>query len=217
MAYEGENQGSITADVILMATGRKPNLNGIDAEIVGIELTEKKEIKVNQYMETSIPHVYAIGDVAGGYQLAHAAYAEGEAAVDHILGKDAPVDLAAMPRCIYTMPAFAAVGISAAKANQMGRETVVGRFDYSANGMALAEGAEGKVQVVMDKTDQTTLGIQITGECAPELIAFAAMAVKQKTTLEEWRKMIIAHPSLAEMIKEAALDCFGKSVHGMVK
>lgn len=217
VSYKGEKTGSAAADVVLMATGRKASLNGVDTERLGLELTAKKEIKVDDHMQTNLPHVYAIGDVAGGYQLAHAAYAEGEVAVNHILGRKGEVDLEAMPRCIYTMPAFAAVGYSEERAREKGLDPVVGTFAYGGNGMALVEGADGMVQVIMDKREETTLGVQIAGECAPEMIAFASLAVKNKMTLKEWREMIVAHPSLSEMIKEAALDCFGRSVHGAVR
>lgn len=216
VCYEGAQSGVAEADVVLMATGRKPNLNGIDTEAAGISLTPRGEIQVDAYMETSVPHIYAIGDAVGGYQLAHAAYAEGEAAVRNIMGRSEAVDLSIMPRCIYTMPAFAAVGISAVKAEEMGIAAVTGEFAYSANGMALAEGADGLVRVVMDKERETTLGVHIVGENAPEMIAFASAAVRDKMTLEEWERMVVAHPSLSEMIKEAALDCFGKSVHKAV-
>lgn len=215
--YEGEEAGEAAADVVLMATGRKPNLNGVNTDETGIKLTKKGEIQVDEYMETSVPHIYAIGDVAGGYQLAHAAYAEGETAVRNITGCRERADLDVMPRCIYTMPAFAAVGMSAAKAKEREIEAVTGEFAYSANGMALAEGADGLVRVVMDKKEKVTLGVHIVGENAPEMIAFASAAVKNRMTLDEWERMIVAHPSLTEMIKEAALDCFGKSVHGAVK
>ena len=81
----------------------------------------------------------------------------------------------------------------------------------------MVEGAEGLIRVLMDKKNKQTLGVQIVGECAPELINFASLAVKNKMTLEEWRRLIIAHPSLSEMMKEAVCDCFGKSIHGVVK
>lgn len=217
VVYEGEESGEAPADVVLMATGRKPRLTGIDAEALGLELTEKKEIKTDSHMQTNLPHVYAIGDVAGGYQLAHAAYAEGEAAVSHILGKEGEADLAVVPRCIYTIPAFAATGISSEKAKELGIETEIGEFSYVGNGMALAEGADGLVRVLMDKRQKKTIGAQIIGEGAPELISFASLAVKKELKLEEWENLIVAHPSLSEMVKEAALDCFGKSVHGSVK
>lgn len=214
---DGEDRGEISADAVLMATGRKPCLKGIDVDSLGLKIGDKGEILTDAYMQTNIPHIYAIGDVAGGYQLAHAAYAEGEAAVAHILGNEEPVDLSVVPRCVYTMPAFASVGITEKSAKEQGLETVSGKFAYSGNGMALAEGEEGIVHVLMDKHRQTTLGIQIVGACAPEMIAFASLAVKNEMTLEEWQKMVVAHPSLSEMIKEAACDCFGKSIHGRVK
>lgn len=212
--YEGEKPEEINVDTVILAAGRKAAYKGIDVERLGLALTEKKEIKVDGYMQTSVPHIYAIGDVIGGYQLAHAAYAEGERAVSHILGNSEEQGISEMPRCIYTMPPYAAVGFTQTKAKEQGIETVKGRFAYSGNGMALAEGAEGLIQVLMDKETKTTVGIQIAGEGAPELLSFATLAVKNKMTFNEWQQLIVAHPSLSEMVKEAALDCFGKSIHG---
>ena len=118
-----------------------------------------------------------------------------------------------VPSCIYTIPCFASVGLNTVEAERQGLEPVLGTFDYSANGMALAEGASGKVFVVMDKATKQTLGVTIVGENASELIAFGALAVDQRLTVEQWRQMIVAHPSLAEMVREAALDAFGAAVH----
>ena len=156
---------------------------------------------------------YAIGDVAGGIQLAHAAYAEGEAALTHILTGKAPKDRAPVPSCVYTNPCFASVGLNTDSAKEAGFDPALGTFDYSANGMALAEGASGRVFVVADKATKQTLGVTIVGENASELIAFGALAVDKKLTLEEWERMVVAHPSLAEMVREAALDAFGAAVH----
>lgn len=214
---EGADGRIVKADVVLMATGRKPNLKGIDTEALGLALTKKHEICVDGCMQTNVPGIYAVGDVAGGYQLAHAAYAEGETAVNHILGRGKPADLSAIPRCIYTIPPFAAVGVSAEKAKENGIQTVEGTFSYMGNGMALAEDEEGVVTVVMDADTKQTLGIQIVGAGAPEMISSAAFAVRENITLTDWQEMIVAHPSLSEMVKEAALDCFGKSIHGAVK
>ena len=217
VSFEGEESGKIPADVVLMATGRKANYQGIDIEGLKLKTTERGIIKVDKYMRTSKAHIYAIGDAAGGYQLAHAAFAEGEAAVANILGEKTPVDVETMPRCIYTNPPFAAVGINSAQAAEKGIDVAVGSFQYVGNGMALAEGADGIVSVIMDKKKKTTLGIQIVGEGAPEMVAAAAFAVKNKTTLKEWSSTVVAHPSLSEMLKEAAMDAFGKSIHGAVK
>lgn len=215
--YKGTEDGIIEADAVLVAAGRKANLKGIDTEALGLVLTEKKEISVDSYMRTNVKGIYAIGDVAGGYQLAHAAYAEGETAVNHILGKTKQVDLKALPRCVYTIPPFAAVGLCDKKAAEKGIKTAVGNFSYSGNGMALAENEEGMVTVIIDRDTEETIGIEIVGAGAPEMLATAAFAVAKKFTVDQWREMIVAHPSLSEMLREAAFDSIGKSIHGPVK
>lgn len=199
-------------DHVLMAAGRKSNLCGIDAEALGLAIDQKKCIVVDEHQQTNLPGVYAIGDVAGGLQLAHAAYAEGETALAHILGEHRQ-KAKCTPACIYSNPCFASVGLTTEAAKAAGFEPVRGTFGYEANGMALAEGASGMVFVVMDKATTKTLGVTIVGENASEMIAFGAAAVENETTLEQWERMIVAHPSLCEMIREAAMDAFGVSVH----
>ena len=157
--------------------------------------------------------VNLVGDVVGGYQLAHAAYAEGEAALADILGEDKPMGTVPVPVCTYTIPCFASVGLTTEAAKEAGYEPLLGTFNYEANGMALAEGASGAVFAVMDQASGKTLGVTILGENASEMIAFAATAVADGTTVDQWERMIVAHPSLCEMVREAALDAFGKSVH----
>ena len=208
---EGEEQ-SIDCQEVLMAVGRKACLAGIDAQALGLELDAKKNIKVSQTQETNLPGVYAIGDAAGGLQLAHAAYAEGERALDAILKEEGPSE-EPIPSCVYTLPCYAAVGLSSEAAKAAGYETLLGTFDYNNNGMALAEGASGSVFVVADAKNRKTLGISIVGENASEMIGLASLAVARGLNQEEWESMIVAHPSLNEMIKEAALDCFGAAVH----
>jgi dihydrolipoamide dehydrogenase len=212
--YEMDGKESYTdADQILMAAGRKTNLSGIDADALGLKLDGKKCIVVDNHQRTSVPGVYAIGDVVGGYQLAHAAYAEGEAALADLLGEDKPMGTVPVPVCTYTIPCFSSVGLTTESAKAAGFTPVLGTFAYEANGMALAEGASGSVFVVMDQKSKKTLGITIVGENSSEMIAFATMNVADGTTLEAWEKMIVAHPSLCEMVREAALDAFGASVH----
>ena len=212
--YELDGQTeNVDCDQVLMAVGRKPNLTGIPAEALGLKLSEKKHILVDEAQMTNLEGVYAIGDVAGGIQLAHAAYAEGETALRHILTGEIDQEKAPIPSCIYTIPCFATVGLTTQAAEAAGLEPVMGTFDYSANGMALAEGASGKVFVVADKATGRTLGVTIVGENASELIAFGALAVEKHLTPEEWEHMVVAHPSLAEMVREAALDAFGAAVH----
>lgn len=197
---------------VLMASGRKSNLCGIDADALGLEIDKKKCVVVDEHQRTNLPGVYAIGDVAGGLQLAHVAYAEGETALADILGEKRE-KAKAVPACIYSNPCFASVGLTTAAAEAAGYTPVMGTFAYEANGMALAEGASGSVFVVMDQESRKTLGVTIVGENASEMIAFGAAAVEDGTTLEQWERMIVAHPSLCEMIREAAMDAFGVSVH----
>ena len=210
--HEG-TETAIEADQVLMAVGRRPCLDGVDAQALGLEMAPKGHILVDGAQRTNLPGVYAIGDVAGGVQLAHAAYAEGEIALTHILTGQIPQNAAPIPSCVYTIPCLASVGLTMQAAKAAGFEPALGSFDYSANGMALAEGASGKVFVVMDKGTERTLGVTIVGENASELIALAALAVDKKLTLAEWERMVVAHPSLAEMVREAALDAFGAAIH----
>lgn len=212
--YEVNGMEAYTdCEQVLMAAGRKTNLSGIDAGALGLELDKKKCIVVDEYLRTNLPGVYAIGDVVGGYQLAHAAYAEGEAALAHILGEDKPYGSVPVPVCTYTIPCFASVGLTTEAAKAAGYEPVLGSFQYEANGMALAEGASGAVFAVMDKESRRTLGVTIVGENSSEMIALATSAVADGLTAEQWERMIVAHPSLCEMVREAALDAFGMSVH----
>lgn len=212
--YEiGSAEESVDCEQVLMAAGRRANLTGIDAQALGLALDQKHCIVVDDHLRTNLPGVYAIGDVVGGYQLAHAAYAEGEAALADILGEDKPYGTMPVPVCTYTLPVLASVGLTTEAAAQAGYEPVMGSFDYSANGMALAEGAVGRVFVVADKATTKTLGVTIVGENSSEMIAFAAAAVAEGWTTDQWEKTIVAHPSLCEMVREAALAAFGRSVH----
>lgn len=211
--YQTDDEQSHTdCDQVLMAAGRKSNLCGIDAEALGLNLDGKKCVVVDENQQSNIPGIYAIGDVAGGLQLAHVAYAEGETALAHILGEHREKAIAT-PACIYANPCFASVGLTTDAAAQAGYKPLLGTFAYEANGMALAEGASGTVFVVMDEGSRKTLGVTIVGENASEMIAFGAAAVENGTTLEQWEAMIVAHPSLCEMVREAALDAFGAAVH----
>ena len=211
--YERDGkEESVACEQVLMAVGRKAVLPGIDAEALSLELDSKKCVKVDDHQRTNLPGVYAIGDAAGGLQLAHAAYAEAETALADILGEEHHTGMP-VPVCTYTIPCFARVGMTLKEARTAGYSPALGTFDYSANGMALAEGEGGCVFVIADKTTTKTLGVTIVGANAAELIALGAKAVADGLTTKEWENMIIAHPSLMEALREAALDCFRKSVH----
>jgi dihydrolipoamide dehydrogenase len=204
----------IHTDVVLVAAGRKPNLEGIDATSLKIELDVKGFIAVDPYLQTSAPGIYAAGDVAGGWQLAHSAYQEAEAAVDNIFGARLPIDEENMPRCVYTIPPYAAVGLSRAQAEARGIKVTVGTFPFAASGMALAEdAAEGRVRVIVDHDTDRVIGAQIVGHGAPEMIAAATIAIATEVTVGKWRHIITAHPSLGEALKEAVMDSRQLSVH----
>ena len=202
--------GVLEADAVLTAVGRRPRLSGIDADKLGLALN-RGGIAVDAHMRTSLRHVYAIGDVTGGMMLAHAAYAEAEAAVRAILEGDsaAPVDISVLPRCVYSSPALAAVGLSPAQAAERGIEVSVGRADYAANGMALAEGESGCAFAVTDKKSTRLIGFWAVGAGAYEIIAAATLAVKQGMTVKDWKNTIVAHPTLSETLKEAVLAAGG--------
>ncbi|WP_194610077.1 dihydrolipoyl dehydrogenase [Clostridium vitabionis] len=211
--YEKDGkEGLVDSELVLMAAGRKPNFCGIDTDALKLAMNGKY-IAVDAHQRTNLDGVYAIGDVAGGYQLAHAAYAEAEAALADILGQDESYGTVPVPVCIYTIPCFATVGLTTEGAKKRGYSPCLGSFDYNANGMALAEGASGSVYVVMDKITKITLGVTVVGENASEMIAFGADAVRDRLTLKQWKQIVVAHPSLCEMLREAALDAFGISIH----
>ena len=129
-----------------------------------------------------------------------------------MLGEEVPAP-GPIPACVYTLPCFASVGLSTAQAEAAGFKPLLGTFEYSNNGMALAEGASGTVYVVADEASKKTLGVTIVGENASEMIGMATLAVRDGMTLTEWENTVVAHPSLCEMMKEAALDCFGAAIH----
>ena len=213
-AYEENGQQrQAEARQVLMAVGRSAELTGIDAERLGLALDEKGFIRTDDSMRTNLAGVYAIGDVAGGMQLASIAYAQAHTALSSILGHVMAEDAAPVPTCIHTLPCYASVGLSSTAAREQNVDAVVGSFSYGANGMALAQGAAGSIYAVMDRQSKRTLGVTIVGEGAAEMIAFAARTVAEGLSLEQWERAVITHPSLSEMLREAALDAFGKSVH----
>lgn len=198
------SKGIIDADAVLAAVGRKPRLSGIDTERLGIE-TVNGAIKTDGYMQTTASHIYAVGDVIGGYMLAHAAYAEADTAISAIYGDRKPISYRVMPRIIYTLPSFAAVGITPEQANTAGIAFAVGASDYKGNGMAVAEGESGRVFALTDKNSKVTLGFCIVGAGAPEMIAAASTAVDKHYTIDDWKHLTVAHPTLSETLKSAAL------------
>ncbi|MBI2864809.1 MAG: dihydrolipoyl dehydrogenase [Chloroflexi bacterium] len=208
-----DKQQEVRADLVLVGVGRVPNTRGLSLDKIGIRV-ERGRIIVDERMRTSVPGIYAIGDVVGKMMLAHVASHEGMVAVENALGREATMDYKAVPRCIYTRPEIAGVGLTEAMAREQGRDLTVGRFPFSANGKALGIGErDGFVKVIADKEYGEILGIAIAGPHATELIAEAALAISMEGTVEDVAQAIHAHPTLSEVSMEAALDVNGQAIH----
>ena len=211
ISYNGKKE-ELKADMVLMATGREPNIEGIGLEELGIKY-EKTGIVVDERMETNVRDIYAIGDVAGG-GLAHVASEEGIIAAENAMGEDVKVDLRVVPRCIYTMPEVAAVGLTEAQAREKGYEVGIGRFPFTASGRALTLGdTRGTVKIIFDKRSFEVLGVHIFGPQASELIPEAALAMKLRAKLQDIVNTMHPHPTLSEGLREAALDGLGSPIH----
>lgn len=206
---------SVTADCVLIATGRKPCLVGLEKVAGSVLEMHKGAIAVSKYLETSLAGVYAAGDVTGLWQLAHAAFEQGTVAAENaVLGNHKIADLAHVPRCIYTNPEIASVGISEREAKGRYDDVVIGRFPLRANGKALADAAEeGFAKVVARRKYGQVLGVSIVGENAGDLIGQAVLALQLEATLDEMAKIIAPHPTISESLKEAALGAMGRAVH----
>lgn len=208
-----EGDVSIEADRVLVAVGRRSNVEEIGLEAAGVR-SGPAGIPVDERMETNVPGVYAIGDVTGGPLLAHVAMQGGEVAAENALGHDAVLDLKTVPWCVYTDPEVASVGLSEAQARQAGYDVRVGRFPLSANARALAHGqAKGFVKFVSEARFGEVLGLHIVGPHAGDLIHEGGMALAVEATRDEVIATLHAHPTLAEAVREAALDARGGALH----
>ncbi len=205
--------GQARGEVVLVATGRRPNTADMGLEATGVELN-RGAIRVDRHLRTSVEGVYAIGDATAISMLAHAASYQGEVAVHNALGEHlVSADSTAIPGCIYTDPEIAYVGMSEAQARAAGGEVRVGSFPFSALGRAMVLGeTEGLVKVVADG-DGYLLGVTIMGPRATDLIAEAVLGLHQGITAAELAHAVHAHPTLPEAMFEAALDVYGRAVH----
>lgn len=202
---------TIGAEYVLIGAGRAP-ANDV-AKMIGVKMDGKGFVVTDDHMRTSVKNVYAAGDIAGGYLLAHAAYEEAETAVINAGGGDRTVDETIMPRCIFTSPSFAAAGLTEKQAAET-HSIVTGKFPFAANGKALAQGMEdGFVKWVADKKDGRLLGCHIVGGDGAELIGAAVVALCKKAAIDDFEKMIFPHPTIGESMKEGALDCAGEALH----
>ncbi|GAB6436562.1 MULTISPECIES: dihydrolipoyl dehydrogenase [Bacillus] len=210
--YEGSIQEA-NPEYVLVSVGRKPRVQGLDLEKAGIQFSNKG-IYVNEYMQTNRSHIYAAGDVIGGIQLAHVAFHEGTTAALHASGEDVKVNYHAVPRCMYTAPEIASVGLTEKDAIEQYGDIQIGEFPFTANGKALIIGEQtGKVKVIVEPKYQEIVGISIIGPHATELIGQGTVMIHTEVTADIMRDYIAAHPTLSEAIHEALLQAVGHTVH----
>lgn len=203
----------IQADRVLVSVGRKPRVNHLGLEGAGVDFSNQG-IHVNDHMQTNIPSIYACGDVVGGIQLAHMAFHEGKVAALNACGMDAVVHASAVPRCIYTSPEIASVGLTEKQAREKYGDIRMGEFPFSANGKALiANEQAGKVKVMIDPEFGEIVGISIVGAHATELIGQGAVMLHAELTADLMENFIAAHPTFSEAVHEALLSAVGHAVH----
>lgn len=204
----------IIADTVLMAVGRTPNTKDLNAEGIGL-LFENKAIKTNEYMQTNIENIYAIGDVNGRVMLAHTASHEGFAAVEHICGEGHKINYERIPSCIYLDPEVASIGITERQAKEKGFPVSVGRFPMAANGKSLVEGdTDGIVKVILDKELGEILGVHLYGKHVTDMIGEIAVAMQAEATAEEVLNAVHPHPTVSEAIAEGFMSAwYGQSIN----
>ncbi len=207
------SEGTVEADVVLVATGRWPNTENLGLENIGIAL-ERRFIPVNERMETIVPGVYAIGDVTPGPALAHVASRGGEVAVENIAGHPVRMDYRVIPSCVYTSPEVAWVGMTEEQARERHGEVRIGRFPFRILGRALAAGMrDGFVKVIAEPKYGEVLGVHMVGAHVTDLIAEPTLGMTMEATVEEIFHTVHAHPTLAEGMLEATLDAWDRAIH----
>lgn len=201
----------VAAEKLFLAVGRSPNLN-IDFPKAGVEISSAG-IRVNRRMETTTPHIYAIGDAVGGILLAHVAMEEGVVAAENVMGIDHEIEDHLIPLCIFTYPEIASIGLNEKEAKAKGA-VKIGRFPFRSNPTALISGeTDGLIKVIVDRDDDKILGVHIIGHNASTLISIASSLMGQEVKAREFSRLIQAHPTTPEALKEAFLDADGLAIH----
>ncbi|MCV3272179.1 dihydrolipoyl dehydrogenase [Roseobacter sinensis] len=204
----------LEADVVLVATGRKPYTEGLGLDALGVKMTERGQIAVNGTWETNLPGIYAIGDVIDGPMLAHKAEDEGMAAAEQVAGKHGHVNYGVIPGVIYTHPEVANVGATEEMLKDQGRPYKVGKFSFMGNGRAKANfAADGFVKILADKETDRILGAHIMGPAAGDLIHEICVAMEFGASAEDLAMTCHAHPTYSEAVREAALACGDGPIH----
>jgi dihydrolipoamide dehydrogenase len=205
----------IKCDIVLSAVGVSPNTEEIGLETLGIVTDQRGLIEVDEYYQTNVPGIYALGDVTPGAALAHTASAEGITCVEKIAGQNPqPLNYNNIPSCTYCVPEVASVGYTESAAKEAGYELKVGKFPYSASGKASAAGVkEGFVKVIFDAKYGEFLGAHMVGNNVTELIAEVVTARKLETTGHEIIKSVHPHPTMSEAVMEAAAAAYDEVIH----
>jgi dihydrolipoamide dehydrogenase len=204
------------ADKVLVAVGRRPYADNLGLDKAGVELTDKKRIKVDAHLKTTAPGVWAIGDVIDGPMLAHKAEEDGVAVAEWIAGKHGHVNWDLMPAIIYTEPEVASVGLGEDAAKAKGLAINVGKFNFAANARALANDAgDGYVKIIADAKTDKILGAQILGKNAGELISEIVTHMEYGGSAEDLARTIHAHPTMSEAVKEAAMAVSKSAIHAI--
>jgi dihydrolipoamide dehydrogenase len=205
----------LTVDLVMVAVGMVPNTADLGLAANGIELNEKGFIKVNEFQQTSVKNIYAIGDVAGRQLLAHKASAEAEVAIAHAMGHSvAGVNYGQIPGCTYCFPQIASVGLTEKACKEKGLKVKIGRFPFQASGKARAIGhTDGFVKLIYGEEHGELLGAHMIGPDVTEMLAELGLALKLEATWEEIGFTVHAHPTLSEAVMEATWDSQGACVH----
>jgi dihydrolipoamide dehydrogenase len=202
-------------DLMLVATGRGPNVESLGLEEIGVDFDPKKGIAADEHRRTTVEHIYAVGDCAGYWQLAHTAFREGEVAAENALGHGAVVDNRGVPRPIYTDPEIAGVGLTEAEAReQYGDAVLTGQFPWVANGRAIMQNdTVGWVKTIHESRYGELLGVVMVGPHVTDLIEAGVVALDAEATVETVADGMAAHPTLSEAFKEAGLVALGRPIH----
>jgi dihydrolipoamide dehydrogenase len=216
IATKGDQELKFDADKVLVSVGRRPFSESVGADKAGIELDEKKRIKVDKHFRTNVEGIYAIGDVITGPMLAHKAEDEGMAAIEIIAGKAGHVNYQAIAGIIYTNPELAGVGLTEDQAKEQGIEVRIGKFPFRANSRALSvDDVEGMVKFVAEAKTDRVLGAHILHHFASELIAEAVSVIEFGGSSEDIGRTTHSHPTLSEAVREAALNVEKRALHIM--
>ncbi|OHB91046.1 MAG: dihydrolipoyl dehydrogenase [Planctomycetes bacterium RIFCSPHIGHO2_02_FULL_52_58] len=200
---------------VMICLGRTPNTRNIGLEELGVHLDSNGLVKIDEYCQTAVAGVYAIGDITSEKQLANLAFRQGVVAVEHALGLDTSMDYSSVPGCVFTQPEIATVGLSEEEARRSGRELKVGTFPMRWLGKAWVYGeTEGFLKLVADGSTGEILGVHILGPYAGELVGEAALALKTKSTLKDITTSMPIHPAYSEALTEAAKELLGIGMYG---